>query len=356
VKMNLCTRLFLMALLVPALLHGQDYTDLIKRPVNVFDRSGGGNQSVLLSGIEGDSLVIAVGEGQVMRPINDSLQLFYPVTDRARQAENMLRAGRYQQAFEVLRPLTYPLLKYISIPPEQFNIHEQIGLLYAAAIRSGNEEEALYISRQLPLEELEPYFTSLTFELASRIAKDDRAQEAMTIMERIPINEGNPELHPLVLNFAGQLRDEGLLREALFLYQRLQAIDESNVKQRATIWNAYCNLLLGNRSIASVFLESVGEVPRGDEDFSLFKMVEGRILLDERQYVPALTSLSQAIVYSDLSDDWMPELLYNTGVCYAAIDQPETARQVFNELEIFFPENPWTDKGRQRMQSLPEKD
>lgn len=334
----------------------QDFRQYEDRPVTVIDRSTGGNQSVMLSGIEGNDLVFMMGGGQVLRPIDDpNLQLFFPTPEQTRRADAFLRTGRPEEALNLIRPVASPLLKYMRIPNERFNIHEEVRIYYEAAVRAGAEQEALYISRQLPLAQLDPIFTGITFQLAGQIASAGRPKDAMAIMERLPINENNPDLLPLVLNFAEQLREENLIAEALFLYQRLQAIQGSEVERIATIWNAYCNLRLGNKTIAKVIIESVEGIPSDDPAFSLYLMVNGRILLEEEQYVKALTNLSQGVVYGQLSDGWMPELLFNTGVCYAALDQPGTAREVFRELEIFYPKTNWAQKAKERVSRLPKE-
>jgi len=320
----------------------EELRQLERSNVPVIDRTGGGRSQVQLVGVEGNEIKIAIENGQLMVPMDlPELRLFFRVPDLVGNAQGLMRAGEYEQAFEMLRPVGYPLLKYVKIPPEKFNIHGTLALFYEAAIRAGDITEARYIANRLPLEEIDPYYTNLSFQLAAKIAENGETQQAMELMEKLPLNAENPELLEFALNFAAQLREQDSLTEALFLYQKLAAMDAPGIKRTATLWNAYCNFRLGNKSIARVFFESVEEIPSDHPDFSLYQLVQGRMLLDENEPEQALIHLSKGIVYGQLSYDWMPELFYLAGKGYKDSAYGKASQEVYAQLTTFYPNSKW---------------
>ena len=48
------------------------------------------------------------------------------------------------------------------------------------------------------------------------------------------------------------------------------------------------------------------------------------------------TKVSEAVVFSRIGYSWVPEILALSAQCYEKKGMPDTARNVFRELKVFF--------------------
>lgn len=343
------------------------YDEYKSSPITVRDRTGNNRDvPIILRDINSQAIVyspINYQEGELELPLsNDQLRLFfeYPKEEWG-QVLDALRLSDYKRAADLLRPMGYPLVKYLVLPENRFNGHEVVFKLYSALIDSGQLEEALELADKLPLEILNEQFISRTLDLARAQVEADSIIQAIRTIRLIPISDNNPQFLPLFLEFANLLRSKNQFDAALVIYDRMRTLQDATIRRTATLWTAYINVLTENYASAESFLNVIGEIDQTDPDYSLRQLILGRVQLSKDDYMSAINTISQGVVKSDVSYPWTPDLLYSSGLCYEAMkDHPtiknseQIAANIYYQLSLFFPKNEWTDKARERMKSLPQ--
>jgi len=350
--------------LLPAPALAQSVPEYLARygdtPVPVIDESGGRSTQLFLVGRRGDTILFRQsrqGSGTLEMPAdtgNLRLRLEYPAA--VNQAEQAVEQGDYERATQLLRPLVYPLLPFMDLSPEKINFHPILELHLRALIEGEFFEEAADLMDRLELGRMPGIIVAQAFELAEALSNAGESREALELMNEIPLSAEREEFLPMVLDFAAKLRENDQLDEAMVLYQRLQQIPGVPMRREAVLWSAYGNVQSGRTASARIFIEEVGAIERDERIFSLKKLIEGLIHLEreEPEYTEAMQEISQGVIYSDIRYDWMPELLYTTGICYEALGRPQVARQVYGQVTLFYPQTRWAEKCREAIAKLPE--
>jgi len=353
---------FLVASATAAL--AQDYfRQYGNNPVPVKNLSQGQNSQEVLTlvGLDRGDLVLRFPNrpGEVGLPLDTeglSLQVQFP--NEVPQAYGQIEGGEYKEAITTLRPIVYPLMKYFEIPPENMNVHEVIErYIFALISDKGHEEEVAELIRRIPLDTAPPVFSLHALRFVTQLVEQGEQQQAIALLNRIPMgadNEANNEaMLKLVMQFADDLREDGALDEALFLYDRLQQVEGTEQAVLATLWSAYCNVTMERYQLASIFVDEAGNFTPEDKPYSLAQLVRGKIKLERLDYRAAMEEVAQGVVAVDVSYNWAPELIYTTGLCYENLDFPDTAREVYNEIVLFYPESKWAQAAEEGLMRLP---
>ncbi len=329
-------------------------------PVEVFNRTGvstGQGQRLFLMGTDRGDLIFRYQPNDIREigiPLDTrDLQLFYQTPSSYDDALELIEAEDFAGGLQELRPIAYPLIRFLSIPPQNFNIHDPVERMVYALSRSDYLDEAVTVVRRLPLQSLPPVFLSHSLFLLERLAQEGQTEDAIGIIATVPLSVERPDSLFMVMNFANKIRDEGKINEALLLYQRLQDIPHPDIQNIARLWTAYCNIQLNRAQTAEVFLERVAELQPEDRAFSLKKLVQGLAYLKRDNYLGAMREVSQGVVFSEVAYPWNAELLYMSGLCYEKLDNLNTARQVYGEVVLFYPESPWAAKCEEHLAQLP---
>ncbi|MEK9984377.1 MAG: hypothetical protein VW879_06520, partial [Opitutae bacterium] len=87
-----------------------------------------------------------------------------------------------------------------------------------------------------------------------------------------------------------------------------------------------------------------GTPPRDDSIYSLWRLIEALLAFKDPQQTleNAMDKVSEAVVFSRIGYSWVPEILALSAQCYEKKGMPDTARNVFRELKVFFPKHPKT--------------
>lgn len=333
------------------------FTQFNKNPVNVVNRTGGANQELILRAREGNVLIFDIPgvEGAMTEmPINTpNLLLEYRPPEAAySRASDLMNARAYPQAVQALRPIVYPLFQYIAIPERNFDAYNYIGDFYFALVRAGETAEAMEILARLDLNQLNPTFVETTFALAEKLIEQGKTDQAARALLRIPFGPDNQEYLGLIMRVTAQIRDAGGLRDALAIYQRIQDIPNQPYMLEAVLWCAYCNFKLDNMETARLFLDKAGHIERAQREFSLARLIDGLIHIQTGDKIKAMDSISQGVVFSEIGYNWMPELLYSSAQCYMLMERPDTAKQIYGDVILFFPDSPFAEKSRQALSQI----
>lgn len=328
-------------------------------PIEVYNRTGtsGQGQRLFLMGTDRGDLIFRYQPNDIREigiPLDTAgLRLYYQPPSTYTDALESIEAEDYEGALQLLRPIAYPLIRFLSIPPQNFNIHDPVERMVFVLSRSDHLDEAVTVVRRLPLQSLPPAFLDHSLLLLERLADAGRTEDAIGIIATIPLSADKPETLSMLMDFADKLRENGKTNEALLLYQRLQEVPHPDIQNIARLWAAYCNIELGRPESAEVFLDIVGDLPPENRAYSLQKMVKGLIHLKNNNYSGAIREVSQGVVASEVGYPWNAELLYMSGLCYENLNNPTTARQVYGEAILFYPETPWAEKCKERLAKLP---
>ncbi|MEO0794995.1 MAG: tetratricopeptide repeat protein [Verrucomicrobiota bacterium] len=332
------------------------------KPVKVINRTAGSQRTgeLYLVGVDRGDLLLSVNPnqtlgGQIGLPIDTqglNLQVVFPNT--VVEAINDINTGNYEKGIAVLRPMVYPLLAYLKIPEDSINIHKVVErYLYALVNSNGNEVEAAEIIRRLPLNEIPPAFTVNSLVFVSKFVEMGNKEEALRLLNRIPMDPKNPRMLDLVLQFANDLRSSENYDEALLLYDRLQSAKGTEQATLATLWSAYCNVALDRFQIANLFVEKAGDFKPEDKPYSLARLVQGKIELQKMDFPKAMEFIAEGVVATDVGYNWAPELTFTVGYCYENMDFPDTAREVYKEVILFYPDSIWSTEAEEATLRLP---
>jgi tetratricopeptide (TPR) repeat protein len=306
-----------------------------------------------------------------------NLNITYAIDNDAYQrAQSLIFQGDYIRGLHELRPIVYPLIKLAPIP-KYFGstrisyFQDHVEYLLEALLEAAKSEkipenyqtnfmyEAFAIVYMLPLYELDnKEFIRKALSLVALLAKTGRDKDsdrANYLLNLIPFDKDDEESVIAFFNVAENFRSSGNYPKALEIYEQFFPLT-SHVKYReACLWSAFCRAsstppqfgasqLSLDKFIDTYKKEGRNEPPRDSKYYSLWRLVEAilyyRDPLDKLDL--AMDRISEAVVYSRIGYEWVPEILALSAQCYAKKGFNETASNVFRELKVFFPKHPKT--------------
>ncbi|WOO41603.1 hypothetical protein [Rubellicoccus peritrichatus] len=343
--------------------YGQDGTDYFKqygnKPIPVTNRTGGADTKLFLVGEDRGDLIFRYNMNdnrEIGVPLDtEGLLLYYMAPKKLLEAMQAIDLEDFEVAVQGMRSGIYPLIPYLEIPQNRFNIHPYVERFAYALINSeGNDDETVAFFQRIPLTKLSPVFSTYAIQLVERLVEQKKNREAMALLDKLPLT-GEGSILPRILYFANSLRKDGNIEEALFLYQRIQQVKGTPEAEKSVLWIAYCNVELDRLESARLFLEQAGDIKPGETGYSLKQLIQGKILLIEEQPIAAMAQISRGVVYTDVGSDWAPEITYTAGYCYEILEKPDTAREIYGEVLLFYPKTMWGEKSKTQLDALPPK-
>lgn len=328
-------------------------------PIPVYDQSGGNagrGRLMYLVGRDTSNLFIKFDPNspeEVGMPLDrPGLKLNFERPAAFDKAQDLIRAGQFDAAVETLRPIAYPLSRYMIVSNDKFNIHEVVERFVYALVESNYTAEAVEFLRRLRLDDLSPVFIDHAMLLVIKLVESGGTESAMAILQQIPVGGDQEALFRRLFVYADDLRESRAYDEALKLYERLTLLPDPEIKLRAQLWTAYCNARLGRSEVALVHVRSVGDLDRDNPLYSLLGLVTGLLEFEKGEYRKAMEHISQAVVFIDMSQSWAPELMFTSGFCYEQLGAPDTAKEVYAEVELFYPKSIWAEESRLRLEAI----
>ncbi len=292
--------------------------------------------------------------GELSIPLsNPALRLYYPPPPSFSAGRQHLVAGRFSRAASEMRTEAYPLIRYLRVSPRAFESgHTFFGQFFEALVRAEEYDEAAQILTALPFENLTPQTFGWAMRVIEHVANQGREDETINLLGRVPISDTHPHYQPILMRLAGRLVENEHYEQALYIYQRLQDLERESIRLEATLWTAYTNIKLGRLETARLFLAQAGDLDRLQREFSLARLVSGRIYLEEKDIPRAMQNLSQGVVYAEVNYPWTPELFFLTASSYRDLDQRAVAREIFREVTLLFTNSPWAKKSEEEIAKL----
>ena len=334
-----------------------DYAD---KPANVvlFDETSKKETPVTVKSV-GDSEVIFVGGGgelSVSKKKASSMKVVYkPDSQTWLSARMSYNRGDWDDAVAYMRQLVYPIIPLMSLPDETFKGHLMLEMYLQALINAERMVEAGSIVASLPLSECAHDLVSASLSVAEMLADKGKTKEALAIIERVPFTGDSINNIPDLMKVLSALRKKGMTKECALFYTKLMNID-SPQKNEATLWMVYCDLSMGKKMSAEIYLNQI-KLESVAPEFSLLQMTKGMLAskADKPDYKKVLDLYAEGIVFGSLASSWMPELLYNTGMAYKKIGKQFAANEVFAQMLSFYPDDTLTKKGQKEIVKVERK-
>ena len=306
-----------------------------------------------------------------------SLNITYAIeNDALQRAQSLIFQGEYIRGLHELRPIVYPLIKLAPIPKYFGNtrisfFQDHVEYLLQALLEAANSEkvpenyrtsfmyEAFAIVYMLPLYELDnKEFIRKSLSLVALLAKTGRpkdSERANYLLNLIPFDKNDEESVIAFFNVAENFRSSGNYPKALEIYEQFFPLTEHVKYREACLWSAFCRAsstppqfgasqLSLDKFIDTFKKEGKTEPPRDSKYYSLWRLVEAILFyrdpLDKLEL--AMDRISEAVVYSRIGYEWVPEILALSAQCYARKGFEDTATKVYQELKVFYPKHPKT--------------
>lgn len=298
---------------------------------------------------------------------------------------------------EALRPEVYKVMRFLEMPFEYLAIHDDCLTYVKALLGMEQFNEAFYLLSRLNLAKLDEFgyreFSEAALELCGKMiaANPDFAKSSRALLQRITIRDDRAD-HEAYLHLVDSLRRQGMYTDAISEYARLTPIvakdPSSPLNKILKIWPVYCYVKLyevyapaaskdkryadaaGKMFNSAVQgLKKLDEEPpdRNTNEFSLYKLLRslirvqyarqsearGDTLKAAEYYRQSVLEVTEGIVNARVGLDWLPESLMMAGDAYEKLELFEAAKNVYNQVKVFFPKTKWEKMSMDRLASMP---
>ena len=272
---------------------------------------------------------------------------------KARAAYNK---GDWEAAVAQLREIVYPLLPLAALGEGSFS-SEYVQMYISALLGAGRINEAYAVAKSLPVDAADAPVISAALEVASALAQKGEMAKALSIAEKVDLRESSQyAASDSLLEVLAALRNAGMVKQVLPIYAKAGAGKNPNA-DKFKLWSIFCDAVLGNRMSADVYLNAV-KIPRESEAFSLFKMIKGYMKQTDPKAPDvnaALDSYAEGIVFGKVSSEWMPELLFRTGMAYKSMENFVASNEIFAQINAMYPESDFAKKGLKEVVKIEKK-
>ena len=334
-----------------------DYADKVANVV-LFDETSKKETPVTVKSV-GDNEVIFVGGGgelSVSKKKKSSMKVNYkPDAQTWSSARAAYNRGEWEDAIAYMRQLVYPIIPLMVLPEDTFKAHTMLEMYLQALMNADRMVEANSIVASLSLGECAFDLVATSMSVAEMLADKGKTKEALAIIEKVPFTGDKIVNIPDLMKVLSALRKQGMVKECALFYTKLMNID-SPQKNEATLWMVYCDLSMGKKMSAEIYLNQI-KLENTAPEFSLLQMAKGMLAsqADKPDYKQVLDLYAEGIVFGSLASPWMPELLYNTGMTYKKYGKQYAANQIFAQMLAFYPNDTLTKKGQKEVVKVERK-
>lgn len=260
----------------------------------------------------------------------------------------------YTRALELLRPVAYPLIKFHRVPESFAQLHTPIRRMLDSLISAQLLSEAEDVIRRIELDKVDPLYSEVAIRLMNAYLASGDFEKAAQVTKQIPVKGQYAGNIRTIIDAADALRAAGKYEAVIPLYREIETVVSEDAKKNVQMWLAYSLVLAGRLDEATPLIAKLEEPDPKDRLFSLYQLLQGTREHRRENYGRALDLLTRGFVRAQTSYVWVPEMLYLIGDCYARIENPTPARNVWTEIAILYPESPWADQAKSSLASLPE--
>lgn len=291
---------------------------------------------------------------EVSQPVSDSMvQTLSLKLDKLPEADRQLKANNLEGALNAMRPEAYPLIKFAEVPASFRQLHVPIQKLLNTLIRAEAYEEARDLLSRIPLDKVSVEYSGYALQLLNAYLQLEEYTMATELANSLPLeNDYATNISP-VMEVADQLRNAEKYEAVIPLYMRIRDAVPAASKPNIDMWLAYSLVLADRLDEAVPIIDSLEEPEAKERLFSLYKLLQGSLEYRKGNYGVALDTLTRGFVRAQTSYNWVPEMLYLVGDCYQRSGEAETARNVWTEISILYPDSPWAPRADDALAKLP---
>ncbi len=338
----------------------KDYSGT-KASVSMLDESTGRAKALVykdttdVSGVKNFVFTAADGSsGEMLVPVNTKYKFATRQNETFKAGSSAYDKGNYEGAINAWRDTIYTYLPILEMPEQPtFSMHTDVANYIDALIKTKRMKEAEGLSKAIPYGTAPQSLSVAGLALARAFVAADMFDAAQDVLSRVNFSGDNIDLIPDGMLVLADLRKKNRAKQALLWYTKLSNIAENPQKQGALVWMVYCDLVSGNKASAEVYLSQIGKLERSDKYFSLLQMIKGIFKVQEKKYSEALDLFAEGIVYGDVAADWMPELLYRSGLAYKTLKQNMPANEIFSQCLMLYPEDAYSKLGAKEIVKIP---
>lgn len=328
-------------------------------PVLIQQNNNGATQTLKFVSFQDGMLVAELegGVGEISLPVSESMVRNLRLDNsKMPEIERMISRGNFTPALDRLRPKAYPLIKFHQVPESFTQMHSPIRSLIETLIKVKEYNEAHDLLDRIQLDKVGIKYSQIAIALMGAYLKDGESDKAAKMTEIIPVSgQYSVNIRPIV-DAADALRAAGKYEAVIPLYRQIETVVSENVKKNVQMWLAYCLVLADRVDEATPMIEALEEPEPNERLFSLYKLLHGSRAHRGENYGQALDLLTRGFVRAQTSYDWVPEMLYLIGDCYARSEDKLAARNVWTEIAILYPESPWAKSAESSLAQLPESE
>jgi thioredoxin-like negative regulator of GroEL len=328
-------------------------------PVLIQQNNNGATQTLKFVSFQDGMLVAELegGVGEISLPVSESMVRNLRLDNsKMPEIERMISRGNFTPALDRLRPKAYPLIKFHQVPESFTQLHSPIRSLIETLIKVKEYNEAHDLLDRIQLDKVGIKYSQIAIALMGAYLKDGESDKAAKMTEIIPVSgQYSVNIRPIV-DAADALRAAGKYEAVIPLYRQIETVVSENVKKNVQMWLAYCLVLADRVDEATPMIEALEEPEPNERLFSLYKLLHGSRAHRGENYGQALDLLTRGFVRAQTSYDWVPEMLYLIGDCYARSEDKLAARNVWTEIAILYPESPWAKSAESSLAQLPESE
>ena len=326
-------------------------------PVLIQQNNNGAVQTLKFVSFQDGMLVAELegGVGEISLPVSESMVRTLRLDNsKMPEIERMIRRGNFTPALDLLRPKAYPLIKFHQVPESFTQLHSPIRSLIETLIKAKEYKEAHDLLNRIQLNKVGIKYSQIAIALMGAYLSEGDSDKVAKMTEIIPV-EGQyaVNIRPIV-DAADALRAAGKYEAVIPLYRQIKTVVSDDVKKNVQMWLAYCLVLADRVDEATPMIDALEEPKPNERLFSLYKLLQGSRAHRGENYGQALDVLTRGFVRAQTSYDWVPEMLYLIGDCYARSEDKLAARNVWTEIAILYPESPWAKSAESSLAQLPE--
>ena len=335
----------------------EDYAD--KKPTIVMVDASAGRETpvTLISASEKDFKFKDSSGGELTVPKKSKSFKFAVKTDSNwGRARNAYAAGNWDEAIVYLRPMVYPLLQLTPFDEEACKVHGFVEMYISCLLNANRLIEAKALVLAMPIPEIPPSLLSSVISVADALAKSGDVKGALAITDKISFDADTMSAMEDMMGLLATLRKCGATKECAVWYTKLGNMEGNPFKSECVLWMVYCDMQLGNKMSAEVYLSSM-KVERSEEAFSLLQMIKGMLkaTAEKPNFGEALDLYAEGIVFGNLSSPWMPELLFNAGIAYKKLSKFVAANEIFLQIAALYPDDPLAARGMKEIVKVEKK-
>ena len=305
-----------------------------------------------LLNIENDS---EIGEVFLLKPERGKETIIIPIQEKSilikwekpvsyNESIKLFGSGQWESGVNSLRPHIYPLVRFLKLARSDF--HTPVKIYLNALLELKEWNESLVILTAIPHEKILSGYVDLSLKILEGFLSLGKIDQAMYLVQHMSGIKNNS----LKMKFANQLREYEYFAEASSIYKNISKKSSFSNAKECQLWFYLCKLkqeitpLLKNQIIA------ISSTDQSQKEYPLGLLLQGQIAISEEQYEKAILLLSKSIVYSNLQNSWVPELMHTTATVYEKLGKKNAAKNIYYQIILFFKNSIWGKRSQNNLQ------